>query len=84
MKFSSIKAKANDLFTEAAFVGRIHSEEEYELALSLMDELIEDYDTYLPLIEVLSSSIESWEDGSEYFSLFNKRIKNLDDGVAVL
>lgn len=84
MRFSNLKEKAVDLFSEARFIGRIHSEEDYESALELMDELIEEYDLYLPLIEVLSASIEKWEDESEQFSEFNKRITSLDDGVAVL
>lgn len=84
MRFSNLKQKAVDFFSEASFISRIHSETEYEQALELMDELIEDYDRYLPLIEVLSMSIEKWEDESEYFSEFNKRIDLLDDGVAIL
>ncbi|NKC14039.1 MAG: transcriptional regulator [Gammaproteobacteria bacterium] len=84
MRFSNLKQKAVDFFSEASFVGRIHNEAEYEQALELMDELIEDYDKYLPLIEVLCASIEKWEDESDQFSEFNKRIEALDDGVAIL
>ena len=84
MKFSTLKKKAVNLFSEASFISHIHDEKEYEQALELMDELIEDYDQYLPLIEVLSSSIEKWENESEYFSDFNQRVKALDDGVAIL
>ena len=84
MRFSNLKKKAVDFFSEASFVGRIHNEEEYEQALELMDELIEDYDEYLPLIEVLSASIEKWENESEQFSEFNKSVEALDDGVAIL
>lgn len=84
MNFSVVKAKAVDLFSEAGFVSHIYDELEYEKALELMDELIEDYDTYRPLIEMLSASIEKWEDESEYFSEFNQKVNDLDDGVAVL
>ena len=84
MRFSNLKQKAVDFFSEAGFVGRIHNETEYGQALELMDELIEDYDKYLPLIEVLSASIEKWEDESDQFSGFNERIEALDDGVAIL
>ncbi|MBB1487230.1 helix-turn-helix domain-containing protein [Oceanospirillum sediminis] len=84
MRYAILKQKAVDFFAEASFVGRIHNEAEYEQALELMDELIEDYDKYLPLIEVLSVSIEKWEEESEYFSDFNKRIAALDDGAAIL
>lgn len=84
MNFSSVKAKAVDFFSEASFVSHINSEFEYDQALALMDELIEDYDKCLPLIEVLSVSIEKWEDEAEAFTEFNLRIADLDDGVAVL
>ena len=84
MSFANIKAKATDLFAEAGFVGRIESQEDYENALELMDELIEEYDKYVPLIEILSASIERWEDESDEFSSFNERVAKLDDGVAVL
>jgi HTH-type transcriptional regulator/antitoxin HigA len=84
MDFSSVKEKAVDFFTEASFISHIDCEPEYEQALALMDELIEDYEMYRPLIEVLSRSIEKWENESESFSEFNQRIEALDDGVAVL
>jgi len=84
MNFSSVKAKAVDFFSEAGFVSHINNESEYDQALQLMDELVEDYDKYLPLIEVLSVSIERWEDEAEAFVHFNQRIADLDDGAAVL
>ncbi len=84
MRYTNLKQKAVDFFSEAGFVSRIHNEKEYEQALELMEELIEDYDTYLPLIEVLSISIDKWEEESDDLSDFNARIEGLDDGVAVL
>jgi len=84
MDFAAVKAKAVDFFSEAKFISHIENEADYEHALELMDELIEDYDIYRPLIEVLSISIERWEDESEYFSEFNQRINELGDHIAVL
>ena len=84
MEFAAIKEKARDLFLEAGFIGYIKSEEEYEQALALMDELIEDYDNQRSLIEVLSVTIERWENTSQEFVEFNRRINDLDDGVSVL
>ncbi len=49
-----------------------------------MDELIEEYVAYKQLIEILSSSIEEWENSSIEFAEFNRRIKQMDNGVAVL
>ena len=82
--FTVLKEKANNLFSEASYIYHIANESDYEKALELMDELIDDYDNYSPLIEVLSNSIRHWEDKSEYFSEFNERIEKLDTGVAVL
>ena len=84
MNFLEVKKQANALFSNAGFLVHIRSREEYELALSLMDELIEEYSVYKPLIEVLSSSIEEWENSSIEFSEFNRQIKQMDSGVAVL
>jgi HTH-type transcriptional regulator/antitoxin HigA len=83
MGFEQIKLKANELFSEAAFISEIHSDEEYQQALTLMDDLIEDYDKQRPLIEILSNSIERWENSAEEFSGFNQRIAELDD-VSIL
>ncbi len=84
MGFAAIKEKARDLFLEADFIGHIKSEEEYEQALALMDELIEDYDNQRLLIEVLSVAIERWENTSHEFVEFNRRISDLEGGVSVL
>lgn len=82
--FNQVKSTALQLFSMASFVGHISTEEEYAEALELMEELIEEYDIYKPLIEVLEVSIERWEDRADEFAEFNDRIENLDDGVATL
>lgn len=43
-----------------------------------MDQLVDDYDTNKPLIEVLSVSIERWEDQAEEFSDFNAAVAEMD------
>lgn len=82
--FNKVKDTALKLFSMASFVGHISNDEEYHQALELMDELIEEYDLYKSLIEVLSISIERWEDESAEFSEFNRAIESLDDGIATL
>lgn len=84
MAFSQVKEKASALFSEAPFIGSIHSNEEYEQALALVDELIEDYPLYRPLIEMLSASIERWENSAPEFTDFNRRLEHVDPGVATL
>ena len=83
MGFEQIKLKADALFSEARFITDIQTDAEYQNALALMDELIEDYDKQRPLIEILSASIERWENTADEFTEFNQRIKALD-GVATL
>jgi len=41
---------------------------------------VEDYDTNRLLIEVLSASIERWEDQAEEFSEFNAAVAETDTG----
>ncbi len=84
MSFSTIKAQARTLFNEAVFLTQIHNAEEYEQALEFMDDLIEEYDTYEPLIVMLAASIERWENQAPEFAEFNQHISDLDSGVAVL
>ncbi|SQD78277.1 helix-turn-helix domain-containing protein [Moritella yayanosii] len=82
--FNQVKSTALELFSMASFVGHISTDEEYTDALALMDDLIEEYDVYKSLIEVLAVSIERWEDTADEFAEFNARIESLDDGVATL
>ena len=84
MSFSTIKAQARTLFNEAVFLTQIHNAEEYEQALEFMSDLIEEYDTYEPLIAMLATSIERWENQAPEFAEFNQHISDLDSGVAVL
>ncbi|MCP3684284.1 MAG: transcriptional regulator [bacterium] len=84
MNFLEVKKQASALFSNAGFLVHIKNEEEYKQALSLMDELIEEYIVYKHLIEILSNSIEEWENSSIEFTEFNCQIKQMDSGVAVL
>lgn len=82
MTYGAVKRKAQSLFEEASFISHIASKAEYKQALQLMDELIEDYDNNRPLIEVLSVSIERWEENDDEFYHFNQQIKKLDSAEA--
>ena len=84
MNVAMLKEQAKTLFSSASFITHICNEQDYKSALELMDELIEDYDEQKPLIEILSISIEKWEEESQEFSEFNAQIESLDNGLAVL
>ena len=47
----------------------INSETEYERAQALLDDLLDVYSNQRVLIEVLSRSIQKWEDGSQLIRL---------------
>ena len=66
------------------FVAHIETQDDYERALELMDQLVDDYDANRLLIEVLSVSIERWEDQATEFSDFNAAVAETDRGIAVL
>lgn len=66
------------------FVAHIETQDDYERALELMDQLVDDYEANRLLIEILSGSIERWEDQASEFSDFNATIAETDRGIAAL
>ncbi len=67
-----------DALAQVPFVAHIETQDDYKQALELMDQLVDDYDTNRLLIEVLSASIERWEDQAEEFSDFNAAVAETD------
>ena len=84
MSYAALKSTAKKLSDDASFLVEITDNNEYEQALALMDELIDDYDNQQVLIELLSNSIERWEDNSADFSEFNERTDSGDPALSVL
>jgi len=84
MSYATLKKNAQRLSDQASFVVEITDGSEYEQALALMDELIEDHDNHLVLIQLLSTSIDRWESNSPAFSQFNKRVSGVDPAVSLL
>lgn len=85
MQLSSIKKRAHALFDDAGFLAHINNQDEYEQALETLDALImDDYDSNRALIEILSTSIERWEDSAAEFAEFNKRVTDLPSDCATL
>ena len=73
-----------EALAQVPFVAHIETEEDYERALELMDQLVDDYDANKLLIEILAVSIERWEDQAPEFSDFNAAVDETDRGIAVL
>ena len=85
MSYAALKNKAQKLTEQASFLVESSSNDEYEQALALMDDLIDDYDNQRVLIELLTKSIERWEDSDDgEFSEFNQRTTDGDPAVSVL
>lgn len=73
-----------DALAQAPFVARIETQDDYGRALELMDQLVDDYDANKPRIEILSVTIERWEDRAAEFSDFNAAVAETDRGIAAL
>lgn len=69
---------------EVPYLAQIKSQADYDQALALMDALVDDYNNNKSLIELLSVSIERWEDEAEEFAGFNATLAKMDSGIAVL
>ena len=84
MSFAELKKSAQRLSDQASFVVEIANDKEYEQALALMDEIVDDCDKHLVLIQLLSISIDRWESNSPAFAQFNERISGVDPAVSLL
>lgn len=73
-----------EALTQVPFLAHIDTQADYQHAMALMDELMDDYDTNKALIEILAASIERWEDQADEFSEFNAAISETDKGIALL
>ena len=73
-----------EALAQVPFVAHIETQNDYEHALELMDQLVDDYDANRLLIEILAVSIERWEDQATEFSDFNAAVAETDRGIAVL
>lgn len=70
--------EAKAVFHAAPFLSHIHSEKEYQAALTMVDELIDGVDNNIALIERLTDTIEEWENTSKEFTEFNAGIQSQD------
>ena len=73
-----------DALAQVPFLAHIETPDDYEQAMELMGQLVDDYDANKPLIEILSVSIQRWEDHAEEYSDFNATVAGTDPGIAVL
>ncbi|EYU16182.1 MULTISPECIES: helix-turn-helix domain-containing protein [Photorhabdus] len=84
INFSVVQVRARALFSEIPWLSYIDTSEQYKEALDLIDELFKDYDNNKGLIDILTTTIERYEDTAPEFAEFNQAIENIPTGVAVL
>lgn len=73
-----------EALAKVPYIAHIKNQDDYERALELMDELIDDYETNKQLTQLLATSIERWEDRADEFADFNKALAGVEPGIAVL
>ncbi|MBS9428982.1 helix-turn-helix domain-containing protein [Photorhabdus akhurstii] len=84
INFAVVQERASALFSEIPWLTYIDTSEQYKEALDLIDELFKDYDNNKGLIEILTTTIERYEDTAPEFAEFNRAIENIPTGVAAL
>jgi len=84
MSYSKLKKQAHQLFHQSSWIAEIKNPEEYDQALALMDELIDDYDFNRALITILAVSIEQWENKAASLEKFNNAINQIDPALSIL
>ncbi|MEH8118073.1 hypothetical protein Q7I37_10955 [Aeromonas allosaccharophila] len=72
--------KIREALAQIPFIVHINNQDNYHLALELMDELVDDYEINKQLIELLASSIKRWEDEDDEFADFNKALACVELG----
>ena len=84
-KTNDLVERAAALFSEASYLTRIETPDEYEQALNLLNELTDSFEERnQPLIDLLFNSIEGWESEDPDVQAFDARIDELDPGVSTL
>ncbi|MRI32701.1 hypothetical protein EOPP23_06835 [Endozoicomonas sp. OPT23] len=88
LQLQIIKATADKLLDLIPFLIEIKTNEEYQAAITLLDDIIDDlqgdYNKYGLILNLLSNSIELWENTTDEFSEFNKQIAALDSDSCTL
>ena len=77
MHFEEIKKAAHYLLKEARYIRKTKSSIEHEHALKLIESRLDCYEVNELLIDLLSHSIEEWEEHAEDFVDFNRQVNQL-------
>ncbi|RUO20635.1 helix-turn-helix domain-containing protein [Aliidiomarina haloalkalitolerans] len=81
---AEVSKLAKTIMANVPLLAGISNDKEYEEALELVEDLLDNYDANLVVIEALSNVIERYEDESLRFETFNLRQAGLDPAVETL
>lgn len=81
LDFKSVTSEVENVMP---WINGITSKAQYDELLSLMENLIEDYDSNQTLINMLWPVLEQYEEKAEFFKPLNEHMENVDRGVAML
>ncbi|MGS3142534.1 type II toxin-antitoxin system HigA family antitoxin [Aeromonas sanarellii] len=81
---SNVLIQLREVLVQVPYITHINNQDDYELALKLMNELVVEYEPNKQLIELLATTIGNWEDKADEFTAFNKAVANVEPGIAVL
>jgi HTH-type transcriptional regulator/antitoxin HigA len=84
MNTDAMKALSYEIESVMPWIQGISSESQYNDLIELMDELVEEPDKHAVLIDLLFPVIERYEEEAEQFKSFNRRMDELDPGIAML
>ncbi len=84
MRVQELKSVSQQVESVMPWVNGITSNEQYEELITLMGELVEDYESNQTLINILFPVIERYEEEAPRFKAFNENIESIDAGVAML
>ncbi len=69
--------RVREALQQVPYLARIQTQDDYDQALALMDELIDNYDANELLIEILAGAIARWEETSPEFAEFNAELTKM-------
>ncbi|HEH9401820.1 TPA: transcriptional regulator [Aeromonas sobria] len=84
MLSTAVLVQLREALVQVPYLININSQDDYENALKLINELFNEYESNKQLVELLATSIGKWEDKAYEFAIFNKAVAGIDPGIAVL
>lgn len=86
MNLQELSDSINSAMSEISFFasGGIHSADEHEHALSMIDELSEDYERNEYLIDLIAGAVQEYENNAPEFAAFNSRVEGVEPCIAML